>query len=122
MITRCRVDDTSQFARVYFTDVILFTVRLLVVPAPSTVADAEMTLVAMETLSSIIWRAGHMNASGTAFPTPLTSANVSARPPFGSGKDAPRFKPNSITLFGSNQLRTSSEPASNQLRTSSEPC
>jgi len=74
-----------QFDHVYFTDVILFTVRLLVVPAPSTTDDAELTLVTMETLSSIIWRVGHVNASGTVFTTPLFSTNFTAQPPFDSG-------------------------------------
>ena len=71
-----------QFARVYFTDIILLSVRLVVVPASSTIAtDAELTLVAMETLSSAIYRAGHVNASGTTFSTQLTGANFTAQPP-----------------------------------------
>jgi len=74
-----------QFEHVYFTDYILFTVRLLVVPAPSKIGDAELTFIAMETLSNIIYRAGHMNASGTLFPTDLTSANFTAQPRFDAG-------------------------------------
>jgi len=69
-----------QFDHVYFTDIILLTVRLLVVPAPSTTGDAEFTVVAMETLSNIIWRVGHINASGTTFPTQLSSCNFTAQP------------------------------------------
>jgi len=71
---------TLQFDHVYFTDVIIFTVRLLVIPAPSATSDAELTLVTMETLSSIIWRVGHVNASGTVFDTQLTSCNFTAQP------------------------------------------
>lgn len=88
MVKICTDVTALQFEHVYFTDIILFTVRLLVVPAPSTTSDAEMTLVAMETLSNIIYRAGHMNASGTAFTTQLTSSNFSAQPPHGGGTDA----------------------------------
>jgi len=69
-----------QFDHVYFTDIILFTVRLLVIPAPSTVVDDELTLVTMETLSTIIWRVGHMNASGTLFTTLLAGVNFTAQP------------------------------------------
>jgi len=80
-----------QFEHVYFTDIILFTIRLLVVPAPSTTGDTELTSISMETLSSIIYRVGHMNASGTLFPTLLISSNFTAQPPFDPSTSSTTF-------------------------------
>ena len=44
-----------------------------------------MTFIGMETLFNIIWRVGHVNASGTQFYTQLTSANFTVQPPLTAG-------------------------------------
>ena len=64
-----------QFSHIFFTDIVTFTIQLLVIPTSKGNNSRVLTVASTEALYNIIYRTGHTNSSNTVFQTWLTSVN-----------------------------------------------
>lgn len=65
----------KQFSHFYFTDIVNFTLTIEVLQMTPGSGRSEDTSTAVELITNFIYRAGHINQSGTPFITPLQNLN-----------------------------------------------